>query len=151
MLGCFVLGRHGYGSTLHRIASLSDDGSCNPVNLRRHWLECFLRDRVGARAGKDDYKEEAKGNVKEMGSLSHLDHLTPRAPDRAERLKLNKCSKGNPPESIGEATPSSGPVTLLVRKRLVLSPESTPLPEAIKNHPRSCTPSHEEKPGRAFL
>lgn len=41
--------------------------------------------------------------------------LTLRAPGRAGRSKPSECSNGTPPKSFGEATPSSGPVTLLVR------------------------------------
>ena len=49
--------------------------------------------------------------------LVFIHHLTPRAPDRATESMLSKCSIGHPSEGIGEATPSAGPVTLLVRWR----------------------------------
>jgi hypothetical protein len=42
---------------------------------------------------------------------------------------LSECSKGTPAKGNGEATPSSGPVTLLV-SRLVLSPMDTTISPA---------------------
>jgi hypothetical protein len=42
--------------------------------------------------------------------------LTPRAPDRATVNELNQESIGHLTEGNGEATPSAGPVALLVRR-----------------------------------
>jgi hypothetical protein len=50
---------------------------------------------------------------------SFFDGPTPRAPDRATEFNLSKCSKGTPAKGNGEATPSAGPVSLLVGWRLL--------------------------------
>ena len=43
-----------------------------------------------------------------------LKGLTPRAADRETEFMLSKCSNGTPAKGNGEATPSSGPLPLLV-------------------------------------
>jgi hypothetical protein len=53
-------------------------------------------------------------------NLWFLPHLTPRAPDRATEFKLSQGNIGTPTKGNGEATPSSGPVALLVRLALIL-------------------------------
>jgi hypothetical protein len=67
-----------------------------------------------------------KSNIDELGetTIYHVSSfLTPRAPDRATEFKLSKCSKGKPPKGNGEATPSSGPVSLLVREAFAFAHE----------------------------
>jgi hypothetical protein len=47
--------------------------------------------------------------------------LTPRAPGRATINELNERNIGHLTKGNGEATPSSGPVALLVRRLLLLT------------------------------
>jgi len=113
----------------------SNSGSNDPVTAplegQINILSIISSDIVVFATSMDPWADEATGGGlftqareiairRSMRQTEHrissplLDHLTPRAPDRATEFKLSQCSKGTPTKSPGEATPSSGPVALLV-------------------------------------